>query len=136
MREGAISVASSLSILGLISSGPEALLGLRPFSILRTPGSVMLISGRIGKTGLEGSSWFCFRSFVNTDLNWLFNISAFLAGSEWRIPWSLSGEIPEWLERQCFMYIQNLFDWFPFGSESCGVITFSMYAQYAFLRSC
>jgi hypothetical protein len=45
VKIGAISVASSLSTLGLISSGPAALFGFKFRRSLAMPSQVMVISG-------------------------------------------------------------------------------------------
>ena len=94
---GAISLANSFKILGGIPSGPVALFGLRfckSFSIHAIPLVETVILGIGGNLLGWGSGIESMSSVVNTDLNCLFRISAFLIFSDINTPWSFKAGIP------------------------------------------
>jgi len=91
VRIGAISVWSSLSNRGEISSGPWTLLGFSPANSISTPWTVIVI----GSKGRWSSFDFALfdrslrlsgKGFEKTDANCLLSMLAFDAGSEWVWP--------------------------------------------------
>ena len=93
-RYGASSGANSFRSLHGMSSGPEALCGLMLLISFSTPKTAIMMLFMPGKgfpssLGIEVRS-----SFVNTDLNWAFKISALVTLSECRTPWRFSGATP------------------------------------------
>ena len=89
MRYGAISWASSFSILAGSKSGPQALAELSFSSNLATPCSSTLISPMDGvPSGIGMSS---LSSFVQLESYWQFRMSALSFGSSCSRPFSLRG---------------------------------------------
>ena len=103
VKIGAISVASSLSTLGLISSGSAALFGFKFRRSLAMPSQVMVISGIVwyfdftDNLQLDSNSLSVILSiFENTDLNWSFKTFALGMGSVINLPSCFNDEIPWW----------------------------------------
>ena len=110
VKIGAISVASSLSTLGLISSGPAALFGFKFRRSLAMPSQVMVISGIvwyfdfIDNLQLDSNSLSVILSiFENTDLNWSFKTFALGMGSVINLPSCFNDEIPWWSVFLCLI---------------------------------
>ena len=76
------------------SSGPLALCGFKPDSSFSTPLGVTLMFGRSGMPLGPRSGVSVPFSFVKTEENWSFNMSAFSLGSSLGMPSFLSGEMP------------------------------------------
>ena len=75
-------------------SGPEALCGLMLLISFSTPETAIMMSFMLGK-GFPSSPGIEVRSsFINTDLNCAFKISALVALPEYRTPWRFSGATP------------------------------------------
>ena len=100
---GVSSLASSLSTLGWISSGPGALLGFRFKRSFLTPVSVTTMGSMVGAWGggVEGmpvlssnSSAVYSAGGLKADLNWQLSASAFSMGERTSFPFTLSGDTP------------------------------------------
>ena len=91
MRYGAISWASSFSILAGSKSGPQALAELSFSSNLATPCSSTLISPMDGKGVPSGIVMSHLSSFVQVEPYWQFRMSALSFGSSCSRPFSLRG---------------------------------------------
>ena len=99
VRAGASSSASSLRILGVIPSGPEALVVFRFLISFLTPASVMVMVSQVGPSGVRLSPVLASKSsgvqgvrLLNADWNWRFRVSAWPWASVIRRPSTFRGE--------------------------------------------
>ena len=107
VRDGAISIDSSLRSLLCKMSGPAALWALSWASCFSTPMTVMSSGWRIGRTRpgsvgvLETSSW------ENTDWNCSFRMRTLVALSPYSCPFSFKGGMPILSYHLDLTYFQN-----------------------------
>ena len=126
VKAGEICLAVSLSNLGETWSGPVALCGLRWHKRFCTPSWVIVMSETAGcglgpksGKGCKGSS------DVNTEVNWLFRMFAFILASLMAVPSLFNGATPHKSVRLLLIKLRSRFGlWF---SSIIMSLTYSMY---------